>query len=89
MELGRRERGVRQGLLSAPEGGLGVGVPAEELRLTLDEFVQGGELGGDAGQEPVVERHQSQELPKAPDSGGFWKLLNGLDLLPERRDPEA
>ena len=51
------ERGVCQGLLSAPEGGLGVGVPAEELRLALEEFVQGGELGGDAGQEPVVERH--------------------------------
>ena len=83
------ERGVCQGLLSAPEGGLGVGVPAEELRLALEEFVQGGELGGDAGQEPVVERHQSQELLKAPDSGGFWKPLNGLDLLPERRDPEA
>ena len=83
------ERGVCQGLLSAPEGGLGVGVPTEKLRLALEEFVQGGELGGDAGQEPVVERHQSQELLKAPDSGGFWKPLNGLDLLPERRDPEA
>ena len=47
------ERGVCQGLLGAPEGGLGVGVPAEELRLALEEFVQ----GGDAGQEPVVERH--------------------------------
>ena len=80
------ESGVCQGLLSAPEGGLGVGVPAEELRLALEEFVQGGELGGDAGQEPVVERHQSQELLKAPDSGGFWKPLNGLNLLPERRE---
>ena len=51
------ERGVCQGLLSTPEGGLGVDVPAEELRLAFEEFVQGGELGGDAGQGPVVERH--------------------------------
>ena len=83
------ERGVCQGLLSAPEGGLGVGVPAEELRLALEEFVQGGKLGGNAGQELVVECHQSQELVKAPDSGGFWKPLNGLDLLPERRYSKA
>ena len=76
-------------MFSAPEGGLGVRGPSEQLGLALEHFVQRGKLGGNVGQEPVVECHQSQEFLEALERRGLREFPNCLDFLSDRCDPEA
>ena len=76
-------------MFGAPEGSLGVGGPSEQLGLALEHFVQRGKLGGDVGQEPVVECHQSQEFLEALERRGLREFPNCLDFLSDRCDSEA